>query len=129
MSGGTIARLATIAIALWLEAAPAVLGYAGTVAADVDRLLGPLVGGLAFVAIWPFIQMLRWTTIPVGVLLVAAPVLGYPAEAAVSSIASGVAVIALAFVSGATDRPFGGGWRVIWEGRRRQPAGGGPARR
>ena len=123
MKAGTVARIATVAIGIWLMAAPAVLGY-GSPAESVDRVLGPVAGGIAFVAIWPFVQMLRWATIPAGVLLVLAPVLGYPAEAAVNSIGCGLAVVALAFVSGAPEGSFGGGWRVLKDGRRREPAQG-----
>lgn len=122
MTPRVMARIATVVIGIWLEAAPAVLSY-GTPASDVDRLLGPIAGGVAFVAIWPVVHMLRWATVPVGVLLVVAPVLGYPAEAAVSSIASGLAITALAFVGSAPEKNFGGGWRVIWRGRQRRPHG------
>lgn len=121
MSSRVLARIGTVLVGIWLEAAPAVLSYGGT-AADVDRLLGPIAGSLAFVAIWSVVHMLRWSTVPVGVLLVLAPVLGYPAEAAVSSIVSGLAIIALAFVGGTPDQSFGGGWPAIWRGRERRPA-------
>lgn len=117
MSTRILARLATVAIGIWLEFAPAVLSY-DTPAADVDRLLGPVAASLAFVSMWAVVHMLRWSTIPVGILLVVAPVLGYPVVAAVSSILSGLAIVGLAFVGGEPEGAFGGGWRVIWEGRR-----------
>lgn len=120
MNARVLARIGTVAVGIWLEVAPAVLSY-GTPAADVDRLLGPVAAGLAFVAIWPVVHMLRWATVPVGALLVAAPLLGYPAEAAVSSIASGIAIVALAFVGGVPEDSFGGGWRVVWKGRQASP--------
>lgn len=121
MSLRILARLAIVVIGIWLEAASAVLSYGGT-AADVDRMLGPAAAGLAFVSCWAVVDMVRWATVPVGVLLVLAPLLGYPAEAAVSSIVSGVAIVALAFVGGAPEGEFGGGWSVLWRGRRRHPA-------
>ena len=124
-----IARIAVVAIGVWLEAAPAVLAY-GSPAADVDRVLGPIAAGVAFVAIWPVVDPVRWATVPVGVLLTVAPLLGYPADAAVSSTSSGIAIIALAFVGGTPDQRFGGGWRAVAQspalpdGRRMRNCGG-----
>lgn len=118
-----LARSAAVVIGIWLMVAPAVLGY-GSPAADVDRILGPVAGGIAFVAIWAVAHPIRWATVPAGALLVAAPVLGYPLEAAVSSILSGLAIIALAFVGGDPSGSYGGGWQAIWKGRRRTYAEG-----
>lgn len=121
MNRRTIARLVTVAIGVWLEAAPAVLSY-GAPASDVDRLLGPIAAGAAFVALWDVIHMLRWLTVPAGVLLVLAPLLGYPAVATVNSIVCGAAIVALAFTGPVPEGHFGGGWSVIWKGRQRRPA-------
>ncbi len=121
MNTRTLARLATVAIGIWLEAASAVLSY-GSPASDIDRLLGPIAAGAAFIALWDVVHMLRWVTIPAGVLLVLAPVLGYPAVATVNSIACGVAITALGFLGPAPDAHFGGSWSVIWRGRQRHPA-------
>jgi hypothetical protein len=118
MSRRILARSAVVAIGIWLEAASAVLGY-GTPAANVDRILGPIAGGIAFVAMWAVAHPIRWATVPLGALLVLAPVLGYPAEAAVSSIASGLAIVGLAFVGGDPGGTYGGGWQAIWKGRQR----------
>lgn len=111
-----VARLVTVCLGIWLMAAPAVLGYTGT-AADVHRVLGPIAGGAAFVAIAQAVHMLRWVCVPVGALLVIAPVLGFPADAAVNSIGTGLAIAALGLVQGEIDQDFGGGWRIIWQGR------------
>lgn len=118
MSPRMLARIGAVVVGIWLEASSAVLEY-GTPAANVDRILGPVAGGIAFVAIWAIAHPIRWATVPVGALLVLAPVLGYPADAAVSSIASGLAIIALAFVGGDPSGDYGGGWQVLWKGRRR----------
>ena len=114
-----LARSAVVLIGVWLEAASAVLGY-GMPAANVDRVLGPVAGGIAFVAIWAVAHPIRWATVPVGAMLVLAPALGYPLEAAVSSVLSGLAVMALAFVGGDPSGSYGGGWQAIWKGRRRR---------
>lgn len=126
MSSRVLARSAVVVIGIWLEAASAVLGY-GTPAAHVDRVLGPVAGGIAFVAIWAVAHPIRWATVPVGALLVLAPVLGYPLDAAVSSIVSGLAIVALAVVGGDPRGEFGGGWQAIWKGRRRTTADAGYA--
>lgn len=118
MSPRMLSRVGAVAVGIWLEAASAVLGY-GPPAADVDRVLGPVAGGIAFVAIWAIAHPIRWATVPVGALLVVAPVLGYPLDAAVSSVASGLAIIGLAFVGGDPRGDHGGGWQVLWKGRRR----------
>ena len=118
MSARVLARTGAVVVGIWLEAASAVLGY-GTPAANVDRVLGPVAGGIAFVAIWAIAHPIRWATVPAGALLVLAPVLGYPLDAAVSSIASGLAIIALAFVGGDPRGDYGGGWQALWRGRRR----------
>lgn len=118
MSTRILARSAVVLIGVWLEAASAVLGY-DTPAANVDRVLGPVAGGIAFVAIWAVAHPIRWATVPVGAMLVLAPALGYPLEAAVSSVLSGLAIIALAFVGGDPRGDYGGGWQAIWKGRRR----------
>lgn len=117
MSTRILARVGAVFVGIWLEAAPAVLSY-GTPAANIDRTLGPVAGGIAFVAIWAVAHPIRWATVPVGALLVLAPLLGYPADAATSSIASGAAIIGLAFAGGDPEGSYGGGWRVLWSGRR-----------
>ena len=116
-----LARFATVALGIWLMVAPAVFGFDGT-AENAHRLLGPVAGGLAFVAVWPFVDQVKWATVPVGALLALSPVLGFPAVAAADAIVCGVAIVVLAFVGGQPEGNFGGGWRVIWQGRRRQHA-------
>lgn len=109
-----IARLVAVAVGIWLMFAPAVLGYAG-VAADNDRIVGPIGAAFAFVAIWEVMRPLRWVTLPVGIWLVIAPVvLGYDdAGAIISSIAAGVVMAGSAFLGGNVDPTFGGGWRSV----------------
>lgn len=116
-----VARLATVAIGIWLMAAPAVLSFGGT-AENAHRLLGPIAGSLAFVAVWPFVDQVKWATVPVGALLAVSPVLGFPAPATVNAIGCGLAIVALAFTGGRPEGNFGGGWRVLWQGRVRRTA-------
>lgn len=109
-----IYRLAAVAVGIWLMAAPAVLGYGGS-AADNDRTTGPIIGCLAFVAIWPVVRTLRWATLPFGAWLLVAPlVLGYDdGLASVNSVVCGVLTMAAALFGGGVSRSFGGGWRSL----------------
>lgn len=114
MSAGLLARLVAAAVGVWLIAAPAVLDYGG-VAADNDRIIGPIAGAFAFVACWEVLAALRWATVPLGAWLIAAPaVLAYDAAAAwCSSVASGVVIAAAAWIGRDASGSFGGGWRSI----------------
>ena len=116
-----IPRLVTIALGVWLMAAPAVLGYSTTsaLANGVDRTIGPFVASAAIVAIWPEVRPVRWTNLLLGLLLavgvpVAAILTDYPAAGVVNAVVSGVAIAAVASRRGAVDARFGGGWRSVW---------------
>ena len=109
-----IARLVGVAVGAWLMFAPAVLDYEG-VAATNDRIIGPISGSIAFVALWAVLRPFRWLLIGCGAWLVLAPlVLTYDSGAAiVSSLAAGL-VLAATAPFGSTDERFGGGWRTVW---------------
>jgi hypothetical protein len=109
-----IARLVAVATGVWLMFAPAVLDYGG-VAENNDRIFGPIGAAMAFVAIWEVLRALRWGTLPVGVWLVAAPLmLGYDDGAAVvSSVVSGLVMATSTFFGAHVNASFGGGWRSI----------------
>lgn len=115
-------RLLNVALGTWLMVAPAVLGYSTTsrVAASSDRIIGPLIVSAAIAAIWPELRPLRWVNVALGVIAVLAPVavglfVDWPLTAAVNSVVTGLAVIALGCVRGSIDSEFGGGWRSIWQ--------------
>lgn len=107
------ARIASIAVGLWLMAAPAVLGYAG--AAEVsDRIAGPFAVTFAAIAIGESVRAVRSWNVPVGLWLLIAPlILDHPAAAAFSSALSGVALVAVSAVRGRVGHRFGGGWRAL----------------
>jgi hypothetical protein len=109
-----IARILVVAVAVWLMAAPSVLGY-GDPARTNDRIIGPIAGAFAFVACWQILMAMRWPTLPLGLWLVVAPLaLDYDSTASwVSSIASGVVIAAAAFVGRDVRDEFGGGWRSV----------------
>ena len=114
MSAAIIARLVAVATGVWLMFAPWALDYGG-LAADNDRIVGPIAGSFAFVACWDVLMAMRWATVPFGAWLVLAPlVLGYDDPLAwVSSVASGIVFIGTAFVGYDVREKFGGGWRSV----------------
>ena len=107
-------RLATIVTGVWLMVAPAVLGYGDPAAAN-DRLVGPTVASIAFVAVWQVARPVRWAALPFGVWLLAAPlVLSYgQVEPTVSSVVAGLAVIVSTPPGRIDPARFGGGWRSV----------------
>lgn len=112
------ARLLNVAVGIWLMAAPAVLGYNGTVAADHDRMAGPLLASFACIAIWEITRSLRRVNTVIGAWLLAAPwFLGFPPAATVSSMAAGAAVVGLSLVRGNLTHDFAGGWKSLLPGR------------
>jgi hypothetical protein len=106
-------RLASLALGVWLMAAPAALGY-GDPARTNDRVVGPIVASIACVAVWEVVRALRWVNVVPALWLLTAPwVLGYERDAAVNSVAVGLALLALVVVRGPVRQRFGGGWRAL----------------
>ena len=114
-------RLASVAIGIWLMAAPAVLGYGDPARAN-DRVVGPIVVSVACVAIWEVARALRWANAVVALWLLIAPwVLGHDSIATANSVAAGMLLLTLATIRGPMRQRFGGGWRAL----RRAPRPGG----
>lgn len=113
------ARLANTALGLWLMAAPAVLGYEGTAAATNDRITGPLAATFAIIAIWEVTRTLRWLNLALGLWLLAAPwsLGGFPAEATLTSMATGALLAVFSLVRGKIRQDHGGGWSAVWRSR------------
>lgn len=109
-------QVISIAIGIWLMAAPAILGY-GRPAATNDYIVGPLIATFACIALWEAMRPVRWVNLPLGLWLIAAPlVLGHPQAAAVNSVICGIAIAALSCFGGAIQQRFGGGWSSLWRG-------------
>ena len=116
------ARIINVAVGIWLMAAPAVLGYGGTVAADHDRIVGPVLASLACIAIWEVTRSLRWLNLLIGGWMLLAPwVLGFPSDATVNSSVAGVMVVCLSLVRGRLTHRFGGGWSSLVRTRSAPP--------
>ena len=113
------ARIVNFLLGLWLMAAPALLGYIGTPAEVNDRIVGPLVASIAFVAIWEITRGLRWLNVGLGLWLVVAPFLlgawvqNWSFPATINSVLVGLFVAALSLVPGKRTHGYAGGWRSL----------------
>jgi hypothetical protein len=89
-------------------AAPGVLGY-GDPARSNDRVMGPLVANMAFIAVWEVLRGLRRASLALGAWLLLAPwVLGYAGVAeTANSVGAGILVLALASVRGRVSGRYG----------------------
>jgi hypothetical protein len=109
-----LAQLAAALLGVWLMAAPSLLGYPDPARLH-DRIAGPLVASVAFVAAWEVARGLRRANLVAGAWLLAAPlVLGYGRLEALHSLVIGIAVIGLACLGGRVTQRFGGGWRALF---------------
>lgn len=111
---GAVAQSVLVLVGLWLMAAPAVLGHAGTTVGSSDRVVGPLVVSAAFLGIFTITRPVRWFNLLPGVWLLVAPwVLGAPTAATVSDVVAGLVVLALAPVGRLAYSRYGGGWASL----------------
>jgi hypothetical protein len=112
------AQLASLAIGVWLMAAPAILDYGG-IARTSHRIVGPIVVAVAAVAMAEVVRGLRWLNVLAALWLVAAPsLLGYVGPAATHSVIAGVLLLLLAPQGGHVSRRYGGGWRAVFRAQR-----------
>ena len=108
-------HIVVVALGLWLMAAPAVLGHVGTTAGDSDRLVGPLIASIAFIAASEITRPVRWVNLAGAVWLVVAPwIFGFPMSAAINDVIVGIAVGVLSPLGKADMKGrFGGGWSAL----------------
>ena len=107
------ARAVSALAGLWLEVAPAVIGYGGA-ARRVDRIIAPLIIACALIAWSEVTRSVRWVNLALGVVLVvSAWPLGYPAAGGLSAAAVGLVVAACATVRGPIRQRYGGGWSAL----------------
>ncbi len=110
-----IARLLSLALGLWLMAAPAVLNY-GPPLATSDRIIGPLIATVSIIAISEATRGLRWVPLPAGLWLVTSPLVmsGYDLTMLFHHALVGLGLAALAFSGGDIQGRYGGGWSALW---------------
>ena len=101
-------------IGVWLMAAPSVLGLGGA-AADSTHIAGALVVTLAVVAFAEPARLVRFLNVLCGVWVLLAPWIleGGTTAWPWSSVATGVALIALSFRRGPVEDHYGGWQRFI----------------
>ena len=108
-------QMIVVLLGVWLMAAPAVLGHVGTTAGSSDRVVGPAIAAIAFVAASEITRPIRWVNLLGALWLIVGPwLLDFPTAAAINDLIVGVAVAALAPLGKAdTTSRFGGGWRSL----------------
>ena len=83
----------------------------------VDRIVGPIAATVGAIAASEVLRAMRWVNLPLGLALLIAPgVLGYPGDASMNSVLSGLALAACALVRGRRRHRYGGGWRGLFGG-------------
>lgn len=111
----SLPHIVVVGLGVWLMAAPAVLGYAGTTAGSSDRFVGPLIASIAFVAASEITRPVRWANLAGALWLLVAPwLLGFPTSAVVNDVLVGLAVGVLSPLGKADlQARFGGGWSAL----------------
>lgn len=111
----SLPHMVVVGLGVWLMAAPAVLGHAGTTAGSSDRFVGPLIASIAFVAASEITRPVRWANLAGALWLLVAPwILGFPMSAAVNDVIVGLAVGVLSPLGKADlAARFGGGWSSL----------------
>lgn len=109
-------QLANAALAIWLMAAPSVLGYAD-VARTNDLIVGPIAASIAIIAISDVCRSLGKANLALGLWLVIAPwVLGFDNwSATINSSVAGACLSVLAIGAGHPQGRYGGGWSFLWK--------------
>lgn len=109
----TAAAAVSIAVGVWLTAAPDVLGFADP-AASIHHVLGPIAASLATVSLWRVARAALRANLVVGGLVAVSPIVGADAAAAVANaVACGIGLSALALVPIRGSDRFAGGWIVL----------------
>ena len=128
---GSSAQWVAAAAGIYLIVAPSLWGYESTRAADVDRIIGPLVAAFAMIAAWECTRNTRWLNLLLAIVLVLLAVLPWPVEtprvAMISDLVAGGLIILLTCLPYALVMQYGGGWRWLWPWRPASAPGEVPA--
>ena len=107
-------HFAVTLLGVWITVAPALLGYDAAPRLH-DRIVGPLIASIAFVAMSEVVRDLRWITVTLGFWLIAmSGVLHYSAIGRMNAIVAGFLVIMIGSMRGPIHERFGGGWRAVF---------------
>jgi hypothetical protein len=106
-------RLVAIAAGIWLMIAPDALDYSGP-ARTASYIIGPVAATFAAIAISEVTRSVRWVNAAAGITSIVLPwIYGYPADALISSIATGAILLAVAVIRGPVHGRYGGGWPAL----------------
>lgn len=106
-------RIASLALGLWLMAAPGVLGYDGAARVN-DLVVAPIAAAAAAIAISGVTRGFRRVNVLLGAWLVlSAGIFSRTPPARWSTAAIGLAMLALGLVKGTLRQRYGGGWRAL----------------
>lgn len=109
-----VGQIAGVVVGIWLMVAPAVLGYAGSQAGDLHRVVGPVAASLALIAAWEATAGLRWANLALSVVLVGAPLfIHHSPGPGLVVVLSGTALGVATPFGGVRTRRIGGGWAAL----------------
>jgi hypothetical protein len=109
------AQVVSVALGIWLMAAPAVLSYGGAARTN-DHIVGPVAAACGLIALHEVASSLRCVNLALGVWLLLAPwVFGYELVPLLHSSVVGFLLIGCSFVRGASRQRLGGGWSSLWK--------------
>lgn len=112
-------QIITLALGLWLMAAPSVLGYGGGTT-KLAWIVGPLVATFAVIALSGVTRVVRWVNVGLGGALVILGVAMLGSSAGIINlVACGTAISAFAVTRGRVHHRYGGGWRALFTSARR----------
>ena len=106
--------LLSVALGLWLMAAPAVLGAQGG-AANSDHLVGALVVTVAVIAMGEPVRAFRYVNVALGAWIVVSPIVlgGGSTASTVNAVVVGAALVALSWPRGSVRERYGGWMRYV----------------
>lgn len=118
MLAGYGPRVLGVVFGVWLMMAPTVIGYSSQRATGNDHVIGPIIAGFSFLALWPDLRFLKWMELVAGAWVLAAPFfidyehvnMTYNLLPEVLHVCIGVILMALAFLGRTPRQRYGGGW-------------------
>jgi hypothetical protein len=109
-----IARIVSLAVGLWLMAAPVILDYHGPGQIN-DRICGPLIASLAIIAVWEVTREVRWVNTVFAFWLIFAPLfLHYITwRSVINSLICAFILLLSSLAPGRRTHSFNGGWTTL----------------
>lgn len=111
-------RLLEVVFGLWFMVMPALVGYSQTLAGMNDRVIGPLLVGFGFLALWPALRFLRWAELVVAPWIFITPLfIRYEIDdntlPEIVHVCIPLILVGTVFLGGKTAKRLGGGWGYV----------------